>query len=182
MERTASAFFEVITGVLVDRFLLEVAKLTDPARSTDGRYENFTIRNMLETIDWQGDVSRELAKLYESVLEFRKYIQAARNKLLAHYDKEAVVSGNTLGAFPEGEDERVLCALEQMCNVMHKASVGEVYGHMVASRPGDVSDLKRAMRNALAFENLLAQSKGEELRRLVGCLDDVDKGVSQLQT
>jgi hypothetical protein len=178
MEKTAKAFFEVVTKTLIDHFLLEVAKLSDPATSGHGKDENFTIDNMLSTVDWPPDVSSELARLNDAVHQFRDYIKPARNKLLAHYDKRTVLSGKTLGVFPSGEDRKVLDVLEQMCNLMHKASIGGTYGQMVCSRPGDVSGLQKAMEEALAFEKLVGQSKGEDLRRLVQCLQDVGKSGS----
>ena len=178
MEKTARAFFEVVTNTLIDHFLLEVAKLSDPATSGHGEDENFTIDNMLSTVDWPPDVSSELGRLNVGVHQFRDYIKRARNKLLAHYDKGTVLSGKTLGDFPPGEERRVLDVLEQMCNLMHKASIGGTYGQMLCSGQGDVSYLQEAMRKALAFDKLVEQSKGEELHRLVQCLHDVGKSGS----
>jgi hypothetical protein len=174
MERTAHAFFLDLNKILVNYFLLEVAKLTDPATSLGGRIENFTVANLIETVEWPPDCLQEIEKLNETVLSFRRYIDPARNKLLAHYDKTTVVSGDTLGTFPEGEDRRLLEVLEQMCNVLHKAAFGEILGNMVPSHTGDVLDFKRALRMAVAFDKLLSESKGGELLRLWRLLEDVD--------
>ena len=178
MEKTARAFFEVVTNTLIDHFLLGVAKLSDPATSSHGKDENLTIDNMLLTVDWAPDVSSELARLNEAVHQFRGYIKKARDKLLAHYDKGIVLSGKTLGAFPPREERRVLDVLEEMCNLMYKASTGGTYGQMLCSKQGDVSYLREAMKKAIAFDKLVEQSKGEELHRLLQCLHDVGKSGS----
>lgn len=52
MEKTAHHFFYDIGNVLIDYLLLEIAKLSDPAQSTGGKRENFTITNLIETIAW----------------------------------------------------------------------------------------------------------------------------------
>ncbi len=52
MEKVAHHFFYDIGNVLIDYLLLEVAKLSDPAQDARGTRENFTIRNLLDTIEW----------------------------------------------------------------------------------------------------------------------------------
>ena len=174
MERTAHAFFLDLNKILIDYFLLEAAKLTDPATSFGGKCENFTVANLIETVEWSPECVREIEKLDKTVQSFRKYIEPARNKLLAHYDKPTVASGDVLGAFPEGEEEKFLAALEQMCNELHKAAFGEILPKMMLDHRGDVLDLKKALRRAIAFEKLFSDSKGDDLMRLCKVLDDVD--------
>jgi len=176
-QKTANVFFSVVVDTLIDHFFLEVAKLSDSARSTIGKCENFTIANILETVDWPPTVLEELRKLNESICEFRGCIKPARDKLLAHYDKETVSLGTPLGSFRPGEDRKVMDVLEQMCELMHKTSAGVTYA-MPSSGGRCVSDLKDAMRKALAFNKLFAQSKGEEQRRLLQCLNDVDRDLA----
>lgn len=50
MELTAVSFFRDINNILINYFLLETAKITDPA-VTLNKYENFTIANMIKTIN-----------------------------------------------------------------------------------------------------------------------------------
>ena len=161
---------------MVDYFLLEVAKLTDPATSHVGKRENFTVANLIETVKWPSGCLQEIKKLNEAVLSFRKHIEPARNRLLAHYDKTTVVSGNTLGGFPEGEDQKLLEVLEQMCNVLHKAAFDKILGDMVPYHSGDVCDFKKVLRKAIAFDKLCSDSKGDDLEHLWRLLKDVDSG------
>lgn len=176
MEQTARLFFLDINKILVDYFLLEIAKLTDPARCRGGRSENFTVANLIESVEWPPDCLCEIKELNETILSFRKYIKGARDKILAHYDRTTVISGIALGGFPEGAEQKLLEALERMCDVLHKAAFGEIFGSMVPSHPGDVHDLKEVLRRAIAFNKLLSDSRGEERRRLLMLLDDVGSG------
>jgi len=174
MEQTAVSFFKDINNVLVNYFILETAKITDPA-VTYNKYENFTIANMIETINWPESVTRDLERLNHVVKDFRNYVEMARNKLLAHYDKNTFMSGKVLGTFPKGDDEKFMDALEKMCNVLHKASFGTIFGDISVGMPGDVLDLKKTLKRAVAFEKLLKESKGEDKSRLFKYLNECIK-------
>jgi hypothetical protein len=148
--------------------------LTDPATSQRGKYENFTVANLIETVEWPNECLHEIETLKNTVMSFRKYIEHARNKLIAHHDKTAVVTRTVLGDFPNGEEVKLLAALEQLYNVFHKASSGEIFGEMVSSHSGDVLDLKNTLRKAMAFDKLFSNRKGDDLIRLDKLLDEVD--------
>ncbi|MEJ2701759.1 MAG: hypothetical protein P8Z79_04895 [Sedimentisphaerales bacterium] len=165
MEQTAVSFFTDMNGILVKYFILEIAKITDPA-VTKNTYENFTIANLLETINWPESVAHDLARLNRVIKDFRKRIKGARDKLLAHYDKNTFMSGTVLGTFPEGDDDKFMEALEEMCNVLHKASFGSIFGDIVVGMPGDVLDLKKTLKRAIAFNKLFKESSGEAKLRL----------------
>jgi hypothetical protein len=171
MEQTAISFFTDINDILIKYFILETAKITDPA-VTNKKYENFTIANMLETINWPESVACDLNRLNQGVAHFRKNIEGARNKLLAHYDKNTFMSDKVLGTFPEGDDEKFIKALEEMCNVLHQASFDRIFGDIVVAMPGDVLDLKKTLKRAVAFEKIFKESKGEDKFRLFKYLND----------
>ena len=172
MQKTTPGFFADINKILIDYLLLEIAKLTDPAKSS--KVENFTVANLIESIDWPPDCLKRIKKLNKTVLAFRKHIEPARNKLLAHYDKTTVISKKTLGAFPKGEDKKLLDALEQMCNIMHEAAFGDIYGSIALD--GSVLDFKETLVKAITFDKHFAESKGEDLSRLFRLLQDVRSG------
>jgi hypothetical protein len=174
LERTAPAFFIELNKILIDYFLLEIAKLTDPATSIHGRHENFSLSNLVETIEWPPDCINKIKELNNTVLSFRKYIEPARHKLLAHYDKKVVVSSIVLGSFPEGEEKKLLEALVEICNVMHKAAFGKIFGDMVTSHSGDVFDFMDVLKRAIAFDLLFSKSKGDDLVLLCNLLDGID--------
>lgn len=171
MEKAAPSFFDDLNTILQNYLLLEFAKITDPSKS--GKKENFTVENLLTTVDWPQSAKENLAILNEKTKKFRVHVLDARNKLLAHMDKGVFLAGDLLGGFPEGEDEVFLNALEEICNITHEASFGSINGQMVMAHPGDVINLKRALLNGLAFDQILAESTGEEKTRLYSYIEKV---------
>lgn len=164
MRKTAFLFFGDIGRIIHGYLLLEFAKITDRAKT--GEKENFTIDNLIESIEWPPDIREELEALRDKTKSFRNYILPARHKLLAHTDKETFLADGTLGKFPEGEDEVFLDTLQRVCDVTYKACFGTIFGEISTAQPGDVSDLKGALEKAVAFDQLLSESSGQEAARL----------------
>jgi len=156
MERTAPSFFADLNTILHDYLLLEFVKITDPTKS--GKKENFTVDNLVISIDWPQDVRERLRSLSEKTKVFIRHTLDARNKLLAHTDKKVFLTETSLGEFPEGEDEVFLRTLEEVCDITHEVCFGSIFGHIVVAKPGDVLNLKMALRNAVAFDKLSSGS------------------------
>lgn len=170
MEKTASSFFVDLNRILQEYLLLECAKITDPA--TTGKYENFTVDYLVQKIIWPNeDILKQLKSLQDATERFRRYIEPARHKLLAHLDKSAVLSGETRGAFPEAEGRNFFNALQKICNITHEACFGTIYGDMITTGPGDVFNLIKTLRQAVAFDVALAESSGQNKTWLLMCLD-----------
>lgn len=166
MEKTARSFFADLNRILQEYLLLECAKITDPAATRN--HENFTVDHLVQKIVWpDGDTLKELKKLQKTAEDFRRYIKPARDKLLAHLDRGAVLSRTALGGFPEGEDEKFFDALQRICNIACKACSGEIYGEMSPVKAGDVIDLRKTLEQALAFRDALSESSGQEKTRLL---------------
>jgi hypothetical protein len=105
--------------------------------------------------------------------EFRSYIKPARNKLLAHSDRTAVLSGKPLGGFPEGKDKDFFGALEKICDITHDACFGKIYGYMspITLGGGDVISLRKTLECAVAFKKALSESSGQNKTWLYSCLE-----------
>jgi hypothetical protein len=170
MERTASSFFDDLNRILQEYLLLECAKITDPA--TNGSNENFTVDYLVQKIDWPNkDILKELKSLQGITEHFRSYIKRPRNRLLAHLDRRAVLSGKAFGAFPEGEDKTFFDALQKICNITHEACVGTIYGDMSPTTGGDVINLRKTLECAVAFKEALSGSSGQNKTWLYSCLE-----------
>ena len=126
MEKTASWFFAALNRILQEYLLLECAKITD--RAKNGEHENFTVDTVVRNICWPDDknIQKELESLHGITEDFRGHIKLARDKLLAHLDRTAVLSGKVLGGFPEGKDRTFFDALQRICNITHEACFGRV--------------------------------------------------------
>lgn len=168
VEKTAPSFFVDLNTILHRYLLLEFAKITDSAETREK--ENFTVDNLVISIDWPQDIREKLRSLNDKTKGFRSHILCARHKLLAHSDKEAFLSDKTLGEFPEGEDKVFLETLQEVCDITHKACFGTIVGHMVLAKAGDVIDFRKTLENAVAFNELLSESSGQEKIRLYSYL------------
>jgi hypothetical protein len=168
MQKTASSFFGDLSRIMHGYLLLELTKITDPAK-TCGQ-ENLTIDNLIEGIEWPSDIRKELEALRDKTKPFSNRILPARHKLLAHLDKQTVLADRTLGEFPEGEEKQFLKTLQRFCDVIYKACFGEVFGQISLAIQGDVIDFKGTLEKAIAFDELLSESSGQEKARLYSCL------------
>lgn len=179
MNKTAPSFFSNLNMVLHNYILLEFSKITDPA--TTGGKENFTVDNLVASIDWPRDVREKLTNLSLSTTAFRNHILSARHKLIAHADKQAFLAEMTLGAFPKGEDEKFLKTLAEICDIVHEACHGSVFGHMILAAPGDVINFRRALEDAVAFKELLSESSGQEAMKLVSYLEKARRPIERTE-
>jgi hypothetical protein len=187
MEKTAKSFFADLNRILQEYLLLECAKITDSA--TTGNHENFTVDWLIRKICWPDDeailkkltslpdddknILKELNSLRAITEGFRSYIEFARNKLLAHSDRTAVLSGKPRGGFPKGEDRTFFCALQKICNITHEACCRTIYGDMspITVGGGDVISLRKTLECAVAFKKALSESSRQNKTWLYSCLE-----------
>ena len=169
MKKTAQSFFNDLRIILHNYILLEFVKITDPA--TTCGHENFTIDNLIESIDWPEDVQRKLKSLNDKTKTFKlDTIKKARNKLLAHNDKNVFLTNKILGKFPKGEDETFLKTLINICDITHTACFNSIFGDISVAMHGDVLDLKKALKKAMVYDRLFSESVGTEKAKLFSYL------------
>ena len=84
LHEVAPKFFYKLNLILVEYILLNMCKLTDPARS--GKDDNLTVEYILEIIDEQKSRELGLDELSDKIHSIRKHIKPARNKIIAHND------------------------------------------------------------------------------------------------
>ena len=115
------------------------------------------------------DILKELKLLQNITKKFRSYIKCARDKFLAHLDTTTVLSSEPLGEFPEGKDNTFFDALQKICNITHEACFGTIYGEMspITVGGGNVISLRKALKCAVAFEEALSESSGQEKTNLL---------------
>jgi hypothetical protein len=181
MKKTAWSFFLDLNRILQEYLLLECAKITDDA-TTHG-HTNFTVDYLVKNICWPSDKAilekltslsddhkdllQELKSLQLIAQGFRGHIESARDKLLAHLDMGAVLTSKPLGGFPEGDDKTFFCALQKLCDITHEACFGTIYGVMLPITVGDVINLRKTLKDAVAFREALSESSGQEKTHLL---------------
>lgn len=109
MARAANTFFGDLSMVLTEHLILQVCKITDPARDFK-KNENHTLALMLERFDFSSDpqISAQLGRLHDNIQAFSNKLRPARNKLISHSDKLSILASQPLGAATPQECGSVL--------------------------------------------------------------------------
>lgn len=115
LEEVALDFFWGALRMMRDSLLLQFCRITDPAGS--GTRTNLTTNAILEAIDWPADVRSKLVELNTRMMDFRKYVEPARSKRIAHADRRSELQQRTLGGFPPDADKQFLKDLEEFLSI-----------------------------------------------------------------
>lgn len=167
----APKFFDDLNRILIEYLFLQFSKITDPANP--GKNSNLTTNFVVEKIDWPDYVRQKLQDVNARLMAFRRYIEPARSKRVAHVDLSARFKRlEDLGNFPKGADRQFLQDLQTFVNI--------AYGHFHdgAPRPIDVAmstdthQLVRALEKSVIFDCCSKCDAGE---RAVAVLDYADR-------
>jgi hypothetical protein len=119
LRSVAPLYFNDINRILIEHQLLQFSKITDPAKTRDDA--NLTTNYILEEFDWPTEVREKLRAVNERLMAFRKYIDRARSKRVAHVDLTAQVERpEILGGFPEGADKQFLQDLQLFVDIAYR--------------------------------------------------------------
>ena len=104
MSRAAPTFFGDVNRMFVEYMILQVCKITDPAQDFR-KNDNHTIAFLLRHYDFSVDLktTQRLAHLDARLQAFRQMLLPARNKLISHSDRDAIMAGQALGGAPQSE-------------------------------------------------------------------------------
>jgi HEPN domain-containing protein len=150
--KTANRFFHDLNIILLDYFLLELIKISDPEKT--GKNYNLTIEYLYKNVDWECSTKIELSELIENIRKFRGCIKNARNKILAHFDLKTFIENKRLGSFPENEEKVFLDNIEKFLDIASREILNEPFDISVYSE-GDVRDFIKLLKAAKAFDQLL---------------------------
>jgi len=112
----AVSFFNRLSTITHEYSLQQVSKLHDPAQQGDDL--NVSIEFVVKYGEW-GDKEAEVKKIAEKLAVLGKLLKPARNKILSHYDLNALLVNEALGGFPEGEDDIYFAALQELVDEVH---------------------------------------------------------------
>ena len=118
-------FFTRLEKILQEYWIQEVAKLHDPA--TQDRHDNLSIDYILKAGEWSKHQKIKLEGLKYEMDQFASSFREARNKLLAHKDKETIKAGTILGEFDKGEDVTYFKTLQEFASEVHNNILGTPY-------------------------------------------------------
>jgi len=153
----ANNFFYDLQGILIEYLILSICKLTDPPHSRQG--DNLTVKYLLKNIE--PDVIQKLGlnTLSDKIHNFRDYIDRARNKIIAHLDKDTALNQKTLGAFPEYETGKFWDALQEFVNKVHDHYLNGILP-LDAFNPSGANDLVEALKKAAHYDDYFSDKLG----------------------
>ena len=148
MGMTAGTFFGDLNRVLNEYVILQVCKITDPAHDIRNN-DNHTIAFLLEHYDFSSDppTLKRLEELQTRLEAFGKKLVAARNKLIAHLDRAAILAARPLGAATDQEWDQFWLDLEKFINIVHRKVKGSPFYLSDVAGLSDVGGLLKALRH-----------------------------------
>ncbi|MBW2035147.1 MAG: hypothetical protein JRI94_16490 [Deltaproteobacteria bacterium] len=147
--KAASTFFNDIAEIMQRDWILQVCKLVDPAvtKRKGTVLENISIDLINSQLENEGLMCQEISCISDALIEYGKKIVPARNKRLAHLDRDHQISRNVLGATTEEELEVFLENIQKYCDAVGRAIGLGPLDFTDSSCPGDVHDLLRVLRD-----------------------------------
>ena len=147
LQDSARAFFEQLNEVLIDRFFLQVCRLTDPDRT--GSKVNLTSQYIDEQLHRHCLMTPEIMKHSRALLRYRKVLQRARNQLIAHLDRTTILGTKALGAHGENDAIDFLQSLQEYCDAVGTAIGAGPSSFLGIGEPGDAIDLLKVLERGL---------------------------------
>lgn len=104
-QATAPVFFFNLWQLLRDAFMLQVCKINDPATtSVKGQaVANLTVNHVNALLTKEGLMTPAIVDAAHGMTKFYKALKPARDKLLSHLDKQAVLANQWLAPVTEAE-------------------------------------------------------------------------------
>lgn len=152
MEKVSPSFFLDMGQVLAEYVVLAACRMTDPANGG----KNFTIEYFVDSFSPNSTTFQQLEQLEQTMYKLRDKIKPARNKLIAHADRNAIRKGVPLGYATWQEWDEFWSALTTFVRVLNEKVLGTPYEIDIAGVPGDAEMLLKALRQGRHFETLLA--------------------------
>lgn len=113
----AKNFFHTLLVITQEYSLLQICKLHDHAKQ--GKSSNITIEYIEQFGEWGSD-KENIKKIVSRLSDLFEKIKPARDKVIAHNDFETLTGETTLGAFPDGLDEKYFEALRELVDTVRK--------------------------------------------------------------
>jgi hypothetical protein len=149
MNATAPTFFNDLNRVLKEYIILQVCKITDPAQDSRDN-DNHTIEFLLQHYDSSLDPTTldRLNGLRVGMRAFRAKLLPARNKLISHLDRDAILADGPLGVASDAEWNQFWLDLQQFIYILHRKVTGSSFNLNAVARLSDAGDLLKVLRRA----------------------------------
>lgn len=166
LNEVAQNFFGNLNYILVHYILLSMCKLTDPAHSM--KKDNITVKYILKLVGEEDRKKLGLDELSKNIHSIGPYIREARNKVIAHHDKNTLLLQKTVGEIPKSVLDSFWDSLQKFVNKVHEYYCGQIVGDVVNLT--GARDLVEALKKAVHFDDyfrdkdLLALDEMQKMR------------------
>jgi hypothetical protein len=169
MNATAGTFFGDLNQVLNEYLILQVCKITDPAKDYRDN-DNHTIAFLLQYYDFSDDppTLNRLDELRADMQTFRAKLPPARNRLISHLDRDAILAGRPLGAASDEEWNQFWLELQEFIYIVHRKVTGSSFRLNGVAGLSDAGDLMKVLR------------RGEALPATHGTVRDARRGQGEI--
>ena len=159
LEDIARNFFGNLQNILVQYVLLNMCKFTD--RTHFHQDDNLTVQYILEMVGSKVSKEMGLDKLAKEIYAIKPYIVEARNKRIAHFDREVLASSRIVGAFPRKVGDSFWESLRKFVDRVHDYYFGSIIGDVINNT--GARDLVGALKKAVDYNDYFKQRENRIL-------------------
>lgn len=159
LSKVANTFFGDLNLLLIEYIILQKCKLTDPATDRKNASANLTT-NYILGLDWSPETKTTLEAENNRLMQFRKKIIDARNKLISHQDLQHRLHSIGLGQFSEKEEQDFWGALQAFVDAAHEEAIGGPYPINAAMQEGDVASLVHHLKDGVDYSDIVETEPG----------------------
>lgn len=152
LDRVAPTFFSDLAEIMHRDWILQTCKLMDPANTKrkGDVLDNVSINLINEQLEQCGLLNQAIKDLSQEILEYGNKIKPARDKRLAHYDRDHQINNITLGATTEQELANFLESIQRYCDEVGIAVGVGPLDFSGSGCKGDVLDFIKYLKNSTA--------------------------------
>ena len=110
----APIFFNDLNLMMRKHIILQVCQITDPEKI--GNKKNLTIDYLVNYSDEA--LRKNLEPIAKEIHNFTKKIKSARNKIIAHLDRDTILNGKYLGAANQNDWDKFWVDLEEFMKLL----------------------------------------------------------------
>ncbi len=156
MSRIANVFFGDLNRVLIEYMILQVCKITDPARDFRNN-DNHTTALLLSHYEFAAEPQKaqQLRDLQTRLQAFRNRLLPARNKLISHADRAAILGRASLGGVPDNAWDEFWIDLQDFVGIIYEKAVGTPIEINGCGGLSDADSLLKVLKQSDCFEQLL---------------------------
>jgi len=152
LNNSGGHLFNVLQHSMLDRLLLGLSRLTDPART--GKQANLSLAGLVEEVDQNPELQDRLSQLLSLLRESVVAIREHRNKRIAHADLAALTEPDAaLQGYKIDDVENALSQVAEFLNV-YELQINDsqtIYDQCILPMGHDGERLMRCLKEAEAF-------------------------------